>query len=104
MRMDKLQAKEAELETAIKDMEYASTSVKRLSADVKSGLIPKNQLENAIDDLKKKGGALKILHAEAKILSGYERVTFEDIAPSQKGKSITWVLIGAIALGYLVTH
>jgi hypothetical protein len=102
--MSKLKHKELELEKAINDMKQASSSVKQLSADVKNGLVPKSKLEDAIDNLKKQGGNLKIIHAEAKILSGYESVTFNDIAPSNKKNNIMWSLIALIALGYLVTH
>ena len=100
--MNKLKAKEVQLENAISMLGEASNQVKYLSREVKKGLATPKQLQEAIDRVKRQGYELKIIHAEAKILSGYERITFSDVAPSSLKTSPLYILIGIFALAYLV--
>ena len=100
--MSKLQSKKLELNRAIAGIEAASAKVKKLSEAVKKGALSPKELENAIFDLKRKGSKLKIIHAETKILSGYEHVPFNDVAPKTDNQLKLWVVIALIALLYIV--
>lgn len=101
--MDKKTGNKAALESAVKQLEMSSTKVKELSKEVENGLAPKSALNNEIERLKKLGGKVKFLQAEARVLAGWEPITFNDVTPPKPVfKNLVYILIALLALGYLV--
>ncbi len=102
MSMTKKQLKENELGRATTELRNASSAVKKISKDVEKGFSTQADLEYAINDLKIKGKALKILQAETKVLSGWEVVSLGETGlPRTNSNNFIWIVVLLISAVYL---
>lgn len=94
--MNRLAAKESQMEIARLEIQDLAKIVKKLTQKVKNGSGSKRQLTTAVNALEKKTHNLKILTQESKVMGDWVHSTI-DYVPEPKSNLI-WVLVAILTL------